>query len=283
MPLFKSQTAFEVTRSLKAFLRLEARLSRKETTDLLERPGWSLTGPGRLDELSEPVREAVLNLGDEVDLAAKSAVSAERLRKLAGPKDLKLHLGAGGDIKVGWVNLDLAFKPSPKRRRARSDQDTVLVEYDLRRGLPLPAESCDYIYSSHFFEHLEYRDGLRLMRDCHRSLRPGGIFRVALPTFKGLFSRYLQADEEAGLSPALSGQILRLLPDLEPGTETMVDWINYGVYQRGEHRYIYDEEKVILLLQRIGYSSVEESQYEEGMDPDTEARRKYSFYVQAVK
>ena len=283
MPLFKSHTALEITRGLKAFLRLEARLSRQETTELLELRGWSLTGPGRLGELPEPVREAVLNLRNEVDLAAKSDESAKRLQRLAAQNNLKLHLGAGGDIKAGWVNLDLAFKPSPKRRQARSDPETVLVEYDLRRGLPLPAESCDYIYSSHFFEHLEYRDGLRLMRDCHRALRPGGVFRVALPTFKGLFSRYLQADEDSDLSPALSKQILKLLPDLEPGTQTMVDWVNYGVYQRGEHRYIYDEKKVILLLRRIGYSSVEESRYEEGMDPDTEARRKYSFYVQAIK
>ena len=283
MPLFKSHTAFELTRGLKAFLRLEARLSREETRELLEMEGWSLAGPGRLDELPEPVREAVLNLRDEVDLAAKSDESEARLRKLAEQKNLKLHLGAGGDIKAGWVNLDLAFKPSPKRRRARSDPETALVEYDLRRGLPLPEGSCEYIYSSHFFEHLEYRNGLRLMRDCHRALRPGGVFRVALPTFKGLFSRYLQSDEESGLSPALSKQILKLLPDLEPGTERMVDWVNYGVYQRGEHRYIYDENKVVLLLRGIGYGSVEESRYEEGMDPDTEARRKYSFYVQAVK
>ena len=283
MPLFRSHSAFEVTRGLKAFLRLEARLSRRETPDLLECRGWSLAGPGRLDELPEPVREAVLNLSDEVDLAAKSEESVARLQALAGRKGLKVHLGAGGDVKAGWVNLDLDFKPSPKKRRARSDPETTLVEYDLRRGLPLPEGSCDYIYSSHFFEHLEYRDSLRLMRDCHRALRPGGVFRVALPTFKGLFSRYLEADEDSGLSPALSKQILKLLPDLEPGTETMVDWINYGVYQRGEHRYIYDENKVILLLKRIGFRSAEESSYKEGTDPDTEARRKYSFYVQAVK
>ena len=283
MPLFESNTALEITRGLKAFLRLEARLSRKETPELLEKRGWSLTGPGRLDELPGPVREAVLNLSDEVDLAAKSEASAARLRRLAEQKSLKLHLGAGGEVKAGWVNLDLDFKPSPKRRRARSDPDTALVEYDLRRGLPLPEGSCDYIYSSHFFEHLEYRHGLRLMRDCYRALRPGSVFRVALPTFKGLFSRYLQADEGSGLSPALSKQILKLLPDLEPGTETMVDWINYGVYQRGEHRYIYDANKVVLLLKRSGFNSAAESRYEEGMDPDTEARRKYSFYVQAVK
>ena len=283
MPLFKSRTALEITRNLKAFLRLEARLSRQETTDLMETGAWSLTGPGRLDELPEPVREAVLTLKDEVELAAKSDESAARLKKLAERKGLKLQLGAGGDVKAGWVNLDLAFRPSPKRRRARSDPETVLIEYDLRRGLPLPEGSCDYIYSSHFFEHLEYRHGLRLMRGCHRALRTGGVFRVAMPTFKGLFSRYLEADGDSSLSPALSEQILKLLPDLEPGTETMVDWVNYGVHQRGEHRYIYDAGKVVLLLKRIGFNSVAESQYEEGMDPDTEARRKYSFYVQAVK
>ena len=39
----------------------------------------------------------------------------------------------------------------------------------------------------------------------------------------------------------------------------------------------------MLLLRRIGYSSVVETTYEEGIDPDNEMRRAYSFYVEAVK
>jgi len=117
------------------------------------------------------------------------------------------------------------------------------------------------------------------MRGYNRALRPGGVFRVSLPNFKGLFDAYLRGDE---VYVDLI-DILALLPEVEPGTEMLVEHINYGVYQYGEHKCIYDEDKVILLLQKIVYSSVTLSSYQEGMDLGEEARRRYSFYVEAVK
>lgn len=180
-------------------------------------------------------------------------------------------------MRAGWVSVDLRA-----RDQAEASPDALFINYDLRWGLPVEEGSCAYIYSSHFFEHLEYRHGVRLMRDCHQALRPGGVFRISLPDFRGLFARYLQGG--AGQNqPASKINLLKVLPDLEPGTETIVDHINYGVYQRGEYKYIYDQEKIMLLLRRIGYSSVTESEYREGVDPDSGVRRAYSFYVEAVK
>lgn len=290
MPIFKHQTTLGITCALKAFLRLEAGLTRSQAPDRDLRLARALADAAvqgqrakRLSrKLAEKEREIAALGGKTERIPETSRNSPQDWRALEGRKDLKLHLGAGKDVKPGWVNVDLSFKP---RRGVDdlSDSDTVMIEHDLRRGLPVQDESCAYIYSSHFFEHLEYGDGLRLMRDCHRALRPGGVFRVALPVFKDLFSRYLQVGEGPDLSAEQSAGILKRMPDLEPDTETMVDWINYGVYQNGEHKYIYDEKKIMLLLRKLGYSSVIESEYTEGVDPDTEIRRRYSFYVEAVK
>jgi predicted SAM-dependent methyltransferase len=149
----------------------------------------------------------------------------------------------------------------------------------LRRGLPLQEDSSDLIYSSHFFEHLEYRDGLKLMRACYRALRPGGVFRAAMPNFKGVFDAYIRGDHEyVNLI-----DILKTLPEVESGTETLVDHVNYGVYQSGEHKCIYDEEKLSLLLRKMGFSSVYTSSYQEGMDVAEPIRQRYSFYIEAIK
>lgn len=139
--------------------------------------------------------------------------------------------------------------------------------------------SCGYIYSSHFFEHLDYDHGFLLMRDCHKALRPGGIFRVALPTFENMFRAYVSGDEEF-FDPF---NIFELFPRLEPGTQSLIDHVNYGVYQYGEHKCLYDEAKVVSLLRMIGYSSVASSEYKESVDPPDPIRRRYSFYVEAVK
>ena len=60
-------------------------------------------------------------------------------------------------------------------------------------------------------------------------------------------------------------------------------WVNYAAYQSGEHKWIYDEQKVILLFQKTGFKSVAPSVFMAGVDPDGPLRRRYSFYVEAIK
>ena len=225
----------------------------------------------------EPVREAVHQLLNEVQIEGIVRKAARKFAALKGRTNLKLHLGAGPDIRTGWVNIDLALTlPTVDEGK---QPDTVFINYDLRRRLPLEDASCAYIYSSHFFEHLEYRHVKQLLRECYRVLKPGGVFRACLPNFKGMFAAYLRGDDE--YFSLLN--ILETLPEVEPGTETLVDHVNYGVYQNGEHRWIMDEEKIKLLLRRTGFASVAESSFREEIDRDMEVRRRYSFYVEAFK
>jgi len=228
---------------------------------------------------AQPVglREAVRNLWAEIRLARATRGSVRRLEALNGKNRIKLNLGCGLDLKPGWVNIDLTL--TPPQVAANAPVGTVFINHDLRLGLPLEDGCSDLIYSSHFFEHLNYKQGLQLMRECYRLLRAEGVFRISLPTFNRLFDAYLRRDK-AYFDLV---DIRAVMPEVEPGTETLVDQINYGVYQFGEHKCIYDEEKVCLLLRSIGFSSANVSSYNEEIDPADELRRRYSFYVEAVK
>lgn len=276
------QARSRIERMRNAIAEKDSQLARYRESPLEQRLLAALGGDPQEEAaprtLPDSVREAMLNLKREVEIARVSEESAGRFRGLEGKRDLKLHLGAGADVRSGWVNIDL-FPEPVREMECASTPDTLLIDYDLRRGLPVEEGSCSYIYSSHFFEHLEYRHGLRLLRDCYRALRPGGVFRVSLPAFKNMFDAYVR-DEEAYFEPF---DIFEILPELEPGTEALVDHIDYGVYQFGEHKRLYDEEKVIRLLRKVGYTSVFGSEYEEGIDPSNEIRRRYSFYVEASK
>lgn len=222
----------------------------------------------------QPVQDAARRLIAEIGIAEALKDSPARFQALADRRNLKIHLGSGGGFKPGWVNIDL--KPYPGALPA----DTIYIPFDLRSGeLPLKDGCADYIYSSHFFEHLECRDGARLMRDCYRLLQPGGVFRIALPDFKTSFKAYVEGDLTRFDLP----QLASLMRESDPETRCIVDHINFGVYQNGDHKCIYDDEKIFLLLKRIGFSSVEASTYTAGIDPDKEIRRRYSFYMEAVK
>jgi predicted SAM-dependent methyltransferase len=224
------------------------------------------------------LRRAFLNLWNEIKMARMMRDSAKSFQALKGKMGLNVHLGCGQDIKLGWVNIDLVSKSIP-RIDPNAHPDTIFINHDLRIGLPLNNNSCKYIYSSHFFEHLKYQDGVKLMHDCYRALELGGIFRIAIPNFREIFYAYLCGDwqyfELINASKAF--------PEIERGTETLIDYINYAVYQHGEHRCIYDEEKLILLLHRVGFSSVAKSLYMDDIDPDSPSRRRYSLYIEAIK
>lgn len=49
-------------------------------------------------------------------------------------------------------------------------------------GLPFPADSIESIISHHCLEHVG-EGFIRLMDECHRVLKPGGIFRIIVPLF----------------------------------------------------------------------------------------------------
>jgi predicted SAM-dependent methyltransferase len=221
------------------------------------------------------VQDAVHDLWTEIKVAQMARQSARYFQTLKGSKGLKVNLGCGHDVKYGWLNIDLCV-PVVDRPLA---PDTVLVSYDLRLGLPLENHSCAFIYSSHFFEHLEFRHGLQLMRACYRALQSGGVFRLALPDYREIFRAYIQGD-----SAYFSLVDDRWLGSMHNGhTGALVDYVHYAVYQHGEHKCIYDEDKLILILQDLGYSSVSRTQHKEGLDPGEPVRWRYSLFIEAIK
>jgi predicted SAM-dependent methyltransferase len=233
-----------------------------------------------IDAQPEPLKEAILALKNELAIARASRDSLSDFHALHPKKYLKVHLGCGEDVRPGWVNIDLA--PTSTHTSPRCP-DTIIINYDLRLGLPLAPDSCHVIYSSHFFEHLTYKHGVQLLRDCYSALSPGGMFRAALPDFQGLFEAYIRGEREYVRLLQNNVYPADAVSEFDLDVRTLVDYVNYGVYQDGEHKCIYDREKFALLLRRIGFSSVTPSSYQHGLDPATPVRRRHSFYIEAIK
>jgi predicted SAM-dependent methyltransferase len=81
-----------------------------------------------------------------------------------------------------WANLDL--DPG-----SRAD-----IVWNVTDGLPFPDGSCAFIYSEHFLEHLPIQDGVRFLKECHRSLQKGGVLRVAMPSLQEVVRQYYEND-----------------------------------------------------------------------------------------
>ena len=89
-----------------------------------------------------------------------------------------LQIGAGHKHIEGWLSTDL--KPA--------DEDTIFL--DATEPFPFPDDCLDFVFGEHLIEHVSWWDGQRLLAECRRVLRPGGVLRLATPDAARLIDLY---------------------------------------------------------------------------------------------
>ena len=185
-------------------------------------------------------------------------VRRERARAAQIPEPLHLHLGSGGEHKDGWTNVDLAGDP-------------VEVAWNLARPLPFADGSAAAVFHEHLLEHLPLAAGARLLAECLRVLRPGGLIRVGVPD-AGRLARSYAGDGE-------------YLERLHPGRPTRMLALQELFYWH-RHLTMFDAETLAFLLEEAGFEHPVERGFGEtalAAAPDTERRRAETLYMEAVK
>jgi predicted SAM-dependent methyltransferase len=116
---------------------------------------------------------------------------------------MNLHLGCGPFFIEGWINVDYSLGaklasiplvgPIVKSLKLfHIDWNPRIILHNLAEPLPWPDASVDCIYTSHTLEHLRREDGERLMAECYRVLKPGGVLRIVVPDLKASVDDYLE-------------------------------------------------------------------------------------------
>lgn len=122
---------------------------------------------------------------------------------------MNLHYGCGMMIGPSWYNCD----GSPTLRLRRLPLLGPLIQPliasrfpddahygNIVAGLNLPPASCDAIFCSHVLEHLALDDFRVAIRNTHRYLKPGGIFRLIVPDLEQCARGYLSAQDPGAAS-----------------------------------------------------------------------------------
>jgi predicted SAM-dependent methyltransferase len=200
---------------------------------------------------------------------------------------VKVNVGCGLAVAPGWINVDgslnalVARAPSLLLRLAHrcsgarqyvdeasyvaTLRNNVFVHHDLRCGLPFVDGSVDFVYTSHFLEHLERKAALRLLADCHRVLKPGGLVRVAVPDLEHALVLYRRGEKDRMLRDYF------FVEDENP---------------MSRHRYAYDLELLGEALRAAGFEAVARREARQGRVPDLEQldnREDYTLFVEAAK
>jgi predicted SAM-dependent methyltransferase len=95
-----------------------------------------------------------------------------------------LNLGCGNQYIPDWINIDFLERPPH------------VLGYDLSKGIPLEANTCDVVYHSHLLEHFSKNDGLNFLKECYRVSKPNGVLRIVVPDLYVLAKNYIKAYEQ---------------------------------------------------------------------------------------
>lgn len=228
-----------------------------------------------------------------IDLSTTTIGRMSRGKRVVPGKDsqdglIKINLGCGLAVARGWTNIDaslnalvaswpkwihkLLYRLSGSNRYYSLEQycdlleNHVFIHHDLSNSIPLKDGTADFVYSSHFLEHLFKQDALRLLKESHRVLKSGGIVRVCVPDLAYAVSLYVNGEREKMLE-------------------------NYFFVEDKDsflarHKYMYDFELLKLLLEEAGFSQVVRCAYQEGQTPDLQLldnRPEETLFVEATK
>lgn len=193
--------------------------------------------------------------------ARKHWSSKRKARRLLKERNrISIEVGAGDKRGSGeWVTIDMT---------PHCD-----LYWDLRKGIPFPDDSVERVYSSHFFEHLAFAEIQLFLQECKRVLIPGGKFLICVPNARIYLEAYV------------GGETLRFPPyfGYEPAYDhtTRIDYVNYIAYMGGVHKYMFDEENLVFILESAGFANVRLRKF--NSDIDMPERDFESIYAEAEK
>ena len=183
--------------------------------------------------------------------------------KKSGP--LKLHLGCGSHILPGWLNVD---------KRKYHGAVVLRLPTGLRN---FPDNTVSYVYSSHVIEYFGYPTEIAtLLKEIHRILVPGGVFRFVVPGIERIIRAYVADDRE----------FFEEQKKHNPGCTTKLEHLMSALHGHEGHKCGYDYETARKVLSQSGFNHITNSDYQKS---EVEALRvdyrgqDLSLFVEAVK
>jgi predicted SAM-dependent methyltransferase len=151
----------------------------------------------------------------------------------------KLQLGAGPNVLDGWCNTDL----SPTHKG--------VYVIDVTKRFPFDDKTIDYILSEHLIEHLSYKEGLYMLGECYRILKPGGKIRIATPDFETLIDLHSSEKSE------IQQQYIKWHVDsFLPGMDYNDCFVINNAFRGWGHQLIYDENTLRKSIIEAGFTEI---------------------------
>lgn len=184
---------------------------------------------------------------------------------------LKLQIGAGLDGPPGWLNLDaspvLRLQRLPLvggvfRRMVPPEFSSNVAHGDVTAGLPLADGAAGIVYTSHMLEHLSLRDFDLALREIHRVLAPGGLFRGVLPDLEFEARHYLASSAPDRASDFMRATILGVESRERGLMPALRGWLGNSA-----HLWMWDYGSMAHHLARAGFVDIRRASLGDSAEP----------------
>lgn len=153
----------------------------------------------------------------------------------------KLQLACGTHQPNGWLNTDYFLVSS------------TVACLDVTGRFPFKDNTFDAILAEHVIEHFSYLEGKGILKECMRTLKPGGTLRLSTPDIRF----YIRLFEEGAFEKFKESYII-------PHQKA---WVHYADQPRAtfvlnnlvrnwRHLFIYDFDTISALLKSVGMTEI---------------------------
>lgn len=218
---------------------------------------------GTIDAIYRDLRSLVFNFRSALrHMIGHFEISYFSFRSIS-----KIHFGCGFDYKDGFLNIDIGRSAD--------------IFLDARNRMPFKTNSIEFIYSSHFIEHLTNIELLKHLNECFRILKIGACYRIGLPDFNRAISEYLNKDLDAESRRAQAFPLKKKY--LKHRDYVHADFLDRALHEYGSHKVFIDIEKLQNMLIDAGFSKEHLRISQHDPQLDSEARREFTLYLEAYK
>jgi predicted SAM-dependent methyltransferase len=125
-----------------------------------------------------------------------------------------------------------------------------------------------YIFAAHVVEHLHrHGEAPTVLRDIHRVLQPGGVFRVVVPDIEKYLRAYVAGDAQFFDDRK---KTWKWAEDCKTYLEHFLTYAGAGqtLEAFGGHKYGFDFDTLALVLREAGFSKIERSEFMQSAVPE---------------
>lgn len=196
----------------------------------------------------------------------------------------KLNIGCGSSYIKDWLNIGIFPEEEISYGTVKEMNGASVLHFDMTNKLPLRDGGVKYIYASHFIEHLNFEEGVKLLRRCYNFMQDGAVMRLTFPDLELWVRNYCENNTDF-----FEKYKNYFLKNKSPKVKTKGEIFMSQVHGFG-HKWNWDFESMKHILSEIGFSNIEKKEAFDSdisnikeIEPRGEGRLLETIYVEAIK